>query len=89
MILGLMIVLLGGSTACNAETQTQATTQIVDAGNKFCPVSGDKVTGKHFVEYNGKRYGLCCPMCANKFKRDPERYLKKMVSQEMAHDHHH
>ena len=52
----------------------------VDAGNKFCPVSGDKVSGKHFVEYNGKRYGLCCPMCENKFKKNPEKYLAQMKS---------
>lgn len=65
---------------------------VVEAGNQFCPVSGDKVSGKHFVEYNGKRYGLCCKMCANKFKKDPSRYIMKMAAQEAnpdaAHVHH-
>ena len=59
---------------------------VVDAGNKFCPVSGDKVSGKDFVEHGGKHYGLCCAMCANKFKKNPEKYMAKMTAQE-AHGH--
>ena len=66
---------------------------VVDAGNRFCPVSGDKISEKHFVEYNGKKYGLCCPMCANKFDKNPEKYLVKMAAQEAnpeaaAHEDH-
>jgi len=48
--------------------------QAVDAGNKICPVMGEKVSGKDFYEYNGKRYGLCCPMCPATFAGDPEKY---------------
>lgn len=72
-----------------------ADTGVVDAGNKFCPVSGDKVSGKHFVEHQGKRYGLCCPACANKFKANPEKYMAQMAEQEQMggdeghHEHHH
>lgn len=53
------------------------------AGNKFCPVSGEK-TGNFFVEHEGKRYGLCCPGCAKKFKANPEAYLSKLAEQEVA-----
>jgi len=52
---------------------------IVDVGNKMCPVSGDPVSGKDFVTYKGKRYGLCCPMCEAKFLSSPEQYVSKMV----------
>ena len=66
---------------------------VVDAGNRFCPVSGDKVSGKHFVEYQGRKYGLCCKMCAGKFKKNPEKYLTAMVNQELTgkpvESHHH
>ncbi len=72
-----------------ATTATSETPNVVDVGNKMCPVSGEEVTGKHFVEHNGKRYGLCCPMCANKFKRDPEKYLKQMASGSTAKSHNH
>ena len=54
----------------------------VNGGNKFCPVSGDKVSGKDFVEHDGKKYGLCCSMCAGKFKRNSAKYLAKMEKQE-------
>ena len=48
---------------------------VVDAGNLTCPVSGDKVSGKDFVEHEGRKYGLCCAMCANKLTKNPEKYL--------------
>jgi len=47
---------------------------VIDAGNTICPVTGDKVSGKDFYEYKGKRYGLCCPMCVATFAGDPEKY---------------
>jgi YHS domain-containing protein len=60
----------------------KAGTGIVDAGNKMCPVSGDKVSGKDFVTYKGKRYGLCCPMCKAPFLNDPEKYITQMKGKE-------
>ena len=79
-----------------AESETPASSQIVDAGNKFCPVSGDKVSGEHFVDYKGKRYGLCCPACIGKFKQNPAKYLAKVKPVKKPrppmpppHDHHH
>ena len=62
----------GYDTAAKTGEQTKAA--LVDAGNKICPVSGDKVSGKDFYEYNGKRYGLCCPMCTASFENDPVKY---------------
>lgn len=59
-------------TAANSTEQKRMV--IIDVGNKICPVMGGKVDGKNFYEYNGKRYGLCCPMCAATFKADPEKY---------------
>ena len=51
---------------------------IVDVGNKMCPVSGDAVSGKNFVTYKGKRYGLCCPACKKPFLKNPEKYIAQM-----------
>jgi len=66
---------------------------IVEVGNKMCPVSGDKVSGKNFVEYEGKRYGLCCKMCADKFNKNPEKFIAMLdqdAEAEVAeHDHSH
>ncbi len=56
---------------------------VTPAGNEYCPVSGDKVTDQGgVVEYEGKSYKLCCPMCAKEFLKDPEKYIAKMKAQE-------
>lgn len=59
-------------TATSSTEQNKATD--VNVGNKICPVMGGEVSGKDFYEYKGKRYSLCCPMCAATFNADPEKY---------------
>ncbi|MBF0122775.1 MAG: hypothetical protein HQL21_05135 [Candidatus Omnitrophica bacterium] len=58
----------------------------VVVGNKVCPVLGNEIPedqlGQNTVEYNGKIYNLCCPMCKEKFLSDAEKYSK--VSQDSA-----
>lgn len=51
-----------------------------DVGNKICPVSGEKIDEKTKAtyEYQGKIYNFCCPMCIDEFKKDPEKYIKKI-----------
>lgn len=59
--------------------------QALEVGNKFCPVSGEKVgqMGKvETIEYNGKMYNLCCAMCKKDFNKDPEKYIKKIEQKE-------
>ncbi len=63
-----------------AEETAQA--GIVDVGNKFCPVMGGPVSGKNFVVYEGKRYGLCCPGCDKTFLSDPAKYIAQMERKE-------
>ena len=58
-----------------------AVTKAVEVGNKICPVSKEKVpapgektdmgVGPVRVEYKGKIYNMCCPMCVKDFKKDP------------------
>jgi len=59
-----------------------AVSNTVDAENKLCPISGEPVSGTSFVEYQGKRYGLCCPMCEALFLKDPEKYMAQMKLKE-------
>lgn len=59
----------------------QATTkEAVNAGNKICPVSGEKIDEKlkATYEYEGKIYNFCCAMCIDAFKNDPQKYIKKV-----------
>jgi len=55
----------------------------INVGNKICPLSGEVIadvgdgSGVQ-VEHEGKVYNLCCSMCAKDFKKDPERFIKKI-----------
>jgi len=55
-----------------------------NAGNKICPVTGETIDEKTRAtyEYEGKSYNFCCPMCIEEFKKDPQKYIKK-VEQEL------
>jgi len=59
-----------------------ATSNAVNAGNKICPVSGEKVGGDMGpavpIEYKGKIYNLCCSGCVKEFNKNPEKYVKKV-----------
>ncbi len=70
--------------AWSVDKTPAAISGVAEIGNKFCPVSGDKVSGKHFVVYKGKRYALCCPMCEKDFKKNPAKYISKMKKQEVV-----
>lgn len=62
-----------------------AAERVVDAGNKICPVSGEKIApeGDVTYEYRGKMYHFCCAACIPEFKRDPEKYIA-VVNKEKA-----
>lgn len=54
--------------------------KVEEVGNIICPVSGEKINEKTkatFV-YEGKVYNFCCAMCIDSFKKDPEKYIKKI-----------
>ena len=44
-----------------------------------CPVSGETIAKSDAfgsMEYKGKTYYFCCAGCQDKFKADPEKYIK-------------
>jgi YHS domain-containing protein len=71
----------------------------------ICPVMGDPINKKFFVDYKGYRIYFCCSSCPEEFMKNPEKYMKKLresgVTLEKApgkgakkedagrHDHHH
>jgi len=66
-------------------TKATAESKAVEAGNKICPVSGEKISdvvasGMTPVtyEYEGKIYNFCCSACIEEFKKDPQKYIKKV-----------
>ena len=78
----LVIYLLFAGVSAISAVKPASESAAVDVGNKFCPVSGDKVSGKHFAVYEGKRYSLCCPMCEEKFLKNPHKYMAKIAQKE-------
>lgn len=70
-----------------AETEHKhEATEATDAGNKICPVSGEKIDEKMKAtyEYKSKIYNFCCSMCIDMFKKDPEKYIKKVEEELQA-----
>jgi YHS domain-containing protein len=46
------------------------------------PVCGRRINRNKahmVVEYKGKDYFLCCPVCQAEFERNPEKYKKKVT----------
>ena len=72
-ILFVALAVLALTTGALAAGQPQ--TQIV------CPVLGGKIDKKVYVDYQGKRIYFCCQGCEAEFKKDPEKYMKKMQDQ--------
>ncbi len=43
-----------------------------------CPVMGEKINKKFYVDYQGKRIYACCAMCPPEIRKDPEKYIRKL-----------
>jgi YHS domain-containing protein len=46
-----------------------------------CPIQGGKIDKNIFTDYQGKRIYFCCSGCIDDFKKDPDKYLKKMEAE--------
>jgi YHS domain-containing protein len=72
-----VVILLGG-----APLQAAMKPAPVSANNQVCPVSGEKIDAAKMqpatYEYNGTIYNFCCSGCIPEFKKDPEKYIKKL-----------
>jgi YHS domain-containing protein len=53
-----------------------ATTKLIP--QKTCPVMGNPIDKNIYADYQGKRVYFYCAMCPPKFKKEPEKYLKKL-----------
>ena len=88
ILMAVAAVLVGGGVLVNAAddkpkagpTTKPAATQPSKPVNKFCAVEGKghDVDPKVTTAYKGKTIGFCCNDCIDEFKKDPEKYVKKM-----------
>jgi len=67
------------SSEMKMKTKIKGKASVMNVVNANCPISGKKVKddGGTYM-YEGKMYGFCCPGCIEKFKKDPEKYIKKI-----------
>ncbi len=49
-----------------------------DKAQTKCPVMGWDIDKSKFVDYKGSRIYFCCAGCPEDFKKDPEKYMKKL-----------
>lgn len=48
------------------------------APQKTCPVMGGDIDKQYFTDYKGYRIYFCCADCPDDFKKNPEKYMKKL-----------
>lgn len=51
-----------------------------------CPVMGDEVNKKLYVDYAGKRVYVCCKGCLKEVKANPEKYIAKLEKEGVTLD---
>ncbi len=71
-------------TACGNGGQTNgepAETKETQAGKPqtTCPVMGRKIDKKIYVDHERRRIYFCCLACIDTFKKNPEKYVKKLL----------
>ena len=95
-LLALILLFISGAAyakASDTKTEQGNTVEQVnkaeEVGNKSCPVSGEIIDEENKVtyEYKGKIYNFCCSMCVDEFKKDPEKYIKKLEKAEESKGH--
>lgn len=76
-----------GSTGATIQTNP---TEAIEVKNKICPVSDEKIDEemRATYEYEGRIYNFCCAACIEEFKKDPEKYIKKVEGEEQYHHSH-
>lgn len=49
-----------------------------------CPISGEKIDKKVFIDYQGQRIYFCCDKCKAKFEKEPEKYFEKLEKEHVV-----
>ncbi len=73
--LALAVVLVAAAMVSAGEKASECPRQTV------CPVMGGEIDKDVFTDFEGKRVYFCCPMCIDKFKADPAKFLKKLTDE--------
>ena len=72
---------LGSPGCCKIAPAEKVTKAVEGKPQTMCPVMKGKIDKKHYADYEGKRIYFCCPGCKAPFKKNPEKYIKKLEAE--------
>ena len=72
LLVSLVVLALAGGPALAADQAKPQT---------LCPVLAGNIDKKVYMDYQGKRLYFCCSGCDAEFKKDPEKYMKKLEAE--------
>lgn len=75
-----MLATLAFGTVVAADSTKVAATPKKQHPQEVCPVSGDKIDKKFFVDMQGQRVYFCCPKCPPIFKANPDSLFKRAAT---------
>ena len=92
LIIGIVAgVVLGFGLAANAQTMTNTNTNTMMDSTRNpsmdnCSVCGMKTTAntKYKTTYKGKEVRFCSAACEKEFKKNPDKYMKKIEDMEKS-----
>ena len=54
------------------------------ARQTLCPVmEGKRIKSRRYVDYQGYRIYVCCRSCVKAVRKNPEKYLRKLLDQQV------
>jgi hypothetical protein len=71
----------GAKKAAATGARKAVTTTTKDKPQTLCPVMGNAINKKLYVDSDGKRIYVCCAGCIATIKKDPAKYIKKLEDQ--------
>ncbi|MBL7154722.1 MAG: YHS domain-containing protein [Phycisphaerae bacterium] len=83
-------LLLVGFAGCKGKSETETdpnaakieapapTTTTAPVTQTTCPIMGNPINKAVFTEYKGQKVYFCCAACIEKFKAEPEKYVKDL-----------
>jgi YHS domain-containing protein len=81
-----MWVAVGMAGAEELQVPGKATTAPTVKKQALCPVMGGPVNTNVYADANGKRVYFCCGGCPETFKKNPEKYIRKMEAEGITLD---
>ena len=79
VVAGLLVTGCGDEEPTAPDVGTEiADVQLVAGTQTACPIMDSPINEDIYYDYQGKRIYFCCAGCDDKFRAEPEKYIKQM-----------